>query len=183
MAFSKPCWPLGSFVQDGRLGVMAPYSDEADEICCVCTEPLKWCTHIDLPCGHSHHMACLTQWFLTKLKSRMGVRAAFGCPLCRASCRVVARVVDDTVPLPRIRFTDPSTRVLHAITDTYGNWTILAVTTDKGLFITSGVLSNAYQHTQTCWLNPYAGWIVPNGSPTKNPIFQILLSPASMQDV
>ena len=170
--YSKPCWPLGCCVLDNKLRSIQP--NAAVPECCVCFEPLRWCGFYDLRCGHECCAACMLGWLTAKIKSE-GVRCAFGCPLCRASIRLSARVVDDALKLPGIEAKRPSSRVLHCLTDAFDNWTVVAVESDMGVFLRPPLPSKqpAFERTQTCWLNPYSGWIVPDGRPRRDLSFRV----------
>lgn len=134
-------------------------ADAEDETCCICLERLPWCGFWDLPCGHTGCVRCLTQWTHATLTS-YGGRRDFSCPVCRAPIHQRVQVIDPALRLPGIRCTDPASRTLHCVVDTFANWFVVAVETDRGFFLPQPPPRStraAYKHSMTVWLNPYAG--------------------------
>ena len=177
--FSRPRWPLGMADYDGANVILfEPYQTQ-DPLgdCSICLSQLKYNKYIELKgCGHSFCKSCVLNHAAQRFLNRLGT---YACPLCRSSdAHLVFRMhVDASDPLPGIPSTG-QTR-MFALCDQYENWHVYIVenAVSKTCFInaalSTGLPVAAFTNSQTCWLSPFSGWIVPNGVPAKNPKFTI----------
>lgn len=164
---SRPAFPLGMAAVGGRgkkkrVPIIDPDA-EPEEHCPICLDRMPWCGHLDLICGHAACAQCLGQDAITRFLTA-GARTPFPCPLCRTDCRVSAYVADEIGQAQKID-------KLHAIADAFGNWHVVLKEYRGQVFAVKSRSSRAYSMSQTVFINPYKGWIVPNGAPAHNPNF------------
>ena len=138
---------------------------------------LRWGEFIDLPCGHAFCKGCLLQEAVTRFING----GAFSCPLCRSTAAHLVFEVDcATTPLPGI-----ASHGIHrclSLEDGWGNWHPYLVqnVSSEACFVHQKLIDGgaprlpAFPRAQTIYLDPYHGWIVPNGVPANNSNFFVV---------
>ena len=179
--WSKAILPLGAAGFErggrGRVVLFEPLQSQPDEECPICLCELRWGEHLDLPCGHHGCRGCLLQHAVSRFKNG----STFSCPLCRSTAGHLIFEVDcATTPLPSIA--SNGIHRVSCVADVFSNWhTYLVESADSGAcFVHSRLLGGraprlpAYPRSQTIFIDPYHGWIVPDGVPSHNTNFRVV---------
>lgn len=176
--WSKPKLPLGCERIQGKRRVVLyePWESEPLAVCMICREPVRPSEFIELSqCLHHGCKGCLLQY----AAHRWMAGERFACPLCRSTqANGCAELQNDGDVDGLVR---RGTHRLYYLQDCFQNWHCYGVQHQLERYVVRALNSAktarrllAYTKSQLCWLSPYHGWIVPNGSPARNPRFRVL---------
>ena len=183
--FSRPTRPLGfhsNAVGGRRVVLWPPFESMKAEMCPFCLEDLRRGEFIELKgCMHAACASCVLRYAASQWVAGRPMR----CPLCRSVSSVGAAEFAVSEKQRPLGLTMDGCYRISFLEDCFGNWhcygTEHAETGSR--FVVSGLSTSArhrrrrtFSQSALCWVAPYHGWIVPNGSPDANAMFKRVAS-------